>query len=236
MKWAVGVMTAPRTTPSLPTTIQSLQNCGWFPVVFAEPGSDLSGITAPVIQRPEKLGNFHNWLTMARDLLSASDADTFLLCEDDVELAIGSKELVESVLWPAKNCGSVSLFCPSARSYKNVTTPSFLPFNRCRFFCSLAMVFPRHVLQRMVDSRSIKTWKGSWSQRKQHRVPQNEIKAVDTWIALELKSMGLEIWTFIPSLGRHLEGPSSLGHGAIVGPRASLGWVGHNANLQEMFQ
>ncbi len=70
-RWAVGITAAPRKDSALVQCIESVVVNGWMPVVFAEPGTDLAGLpeSVTVVQRSERMGAWHNWLAMCRELL-----------------------------------------------------------------------------------------------------------------------------------------------------------------------
>ncbi|MEZ6057201.1 MAG: hypothetical protein R3C01_10905 [Planctomycetaceae bacterium] len=123
LRWGVGVTTAPRQDPTLRTCVQSLVDAGWQPTVFAEPETDLSALPpqAPVITRPQRLGCWHNWLTMCRDLLEQHPrAEAILTVQDDTLFHRQALEFVDQQLWPAdpERIGFVSLYTPQHYSHQ----------------------------------------------------------------------------------------------------------------------
>lgn len=58
--WAVGINAAPRPEPVLDDCVKSLKECGWEPLVQAEPGTRIPQGVKHVINQ-KRLGNFHNF-------------------------------------------------------------------------------------------------------------------------------------------------------------------------------
>lgn len=119
MKWSVGVTTAPRRESTLNRCAQSLQTAGWNPTVFAEPESAIpDDLTCPVVMRRDRLGVWHNWLTMVRELLDQSpDADYVLTVQDDTVLHPQAKQVVEELGWPHPATGLLMLYTPHHYSH-----------------------------------------------------------------------------------------------------------------------
>lgn len=190
-----------------------------------------------------KMGNFGNWIQAVRDLLDKyPQSDTFLICEDDIEITQGISTFIGSRLWPARNCGAISLYCPAMAHY------SFKPgLNRTNVIYhepamthnnlvgALALLFPRRSLQDLVyNFDAINNWPGSHWQRKNPPTPEWDRKAVDTWIGRTLVKMGYSIWHFYPSFVDHVGETSSLGHGKSR-VRTARKWAGQNPDLERMF-
>ena len=113
----VGITTAPRSRSYLSECVISLASAGFEGVrVFAEPGTDLGGLTssARLIQRPTRLGAWHNWREMCRELLDTSDAEIILTVQDDTLFSTTAGERLQA-LWPAdvSQLGFLSLYSPS---------------------------------------------------------------------------------------------------------------------------
>lgn len=116
MRWAIGITTAPREPSTLVKCIKSTRKNGWEPSVFAEPGTDLTGLECALIMRDVRLGAWHNWREMGLQLLAAQpDADVILTIQDDTRLIERAKEFFESQGWPDNpdRVGFVSLYTPS---------------------------------------------------------------------------------------------------------------------------
>ncbi|MCH8048436.1 MAG: hypothetical protein IID44_32475, partial [Planctomycetes bacterium] len=117
VSWAVGVATAPRAEPTLARTLDSLAAAGWeHPRLFVEPGSEIPPRFAdlPRSDRDEPLGAFANWyLALAELVMRSPRAEAYFMVQDDVVFARGVRPFLERALWPAANCGAVSIYCPS---------------------------------------------------------------------------------------------------------------------------
>ena len=97
-KWTVVVTTAPREEPTLHECIDSLQACGWDPVVFAEPGSEKTDCLT--FENEQRKGVWHNWLASCRWALEQNTA-CVLTVQDDIVLHPQSRELIERIQWPS---------------------------------------------------------------------------------------------------------------------------------------
>lgn len=262
MNLGIGIIRAPRPESTVQKTIDSLRASfpeGTQPIcVFQEPGSGQAPLRCAYIERPEILGlgdsafesspegtfgNFQNWIQTARDLLWRHQTrDTLMICEDDALFAPGILQLLERDLWPAKNCGVVSLYCPNMSQYgrtrglnqAHVVRTGFAPTTRNNLVGSLALVFPRHVLEKVAYHKSIDQWGGSHAQVRSKGAKPWERKAVDTWIGRTLVELKTTIWHYSPSLVLHYspfdsKSNSSLGHDAPRGThsvRQGYEWVG----------
>lgn len=124
MKWVVGVTTAPREGSTLERCLNSLVANGWQPIVFAEPGTDVSPakrLGLRIVQWKDKKGCWGNWLTMCRELLAHHpDADVFLTVQDDTVFHPQARAFAEAngvFPAPAETVGFFSFY--SARHYQN---------------------------------------------------------------------------------------------------------------------
>ncbi len=242
MRISVGILSAPRPEPTLLKCSQAIAESG-FSLIHHATESDSRHFLSPCeFERSPtgSLGNFQNWLQTARDLLTM-DHDAILIAEDDALFCRDVHALLQRDLWPSRDCGCVSLYCPAMSHYSQTS----FGLGRTRVVMreplsssnnlvgALALVFPRHVLQELVHHESIGLWKGSHAQARNPRTPPYERKAVDTWIGRNLVSMGLSIWNYSPSLVQHyVPNPrvpnSSLGHGLANGNRQSRAWAGNS--------
>ncbi|QDT39719.1 class I SAM-dependent methyltransferase [Stratiformator vulcanicus] len=116
MDFRVGVTTAPRRSPTLIKTVESLMSAGFEPIVFAEPGSCAVHLTecdrlgVPIVRRETTRGCYRNWIETADDLLDG-DADAILIVQDDTVVHPQSRTFLEADLWPCERVGYVSLYC-----------------------------------------------------------------------------------------------------------------------------
>ena len=257
MKWASGIIAAPRpSAESLTKCLASVHANGLGDcLVFAEPGTDVSCVPkSQVIHRPSRIaplvgnfepspagafGNFQNWLQCAADLLT-QDADVFLIIEDDTVFSLGSVDFVESLLWPDSRCGAVNFYAANVSVLRQKAVPAFLPWPRSGLMGTLAVVFRRECLQQLVSDPEIFNY-----QRNEIIGGQMSLwdrRAVDTWVGVRLRSLRWLCWTFSRSLVNHhvprgMYDNSSLGHGASVGKRATLRYVGDTpADLRKLFR
>jgi len=117
IKWAVGVITAPRTTGYyLPRTIDTLTTGGWNKiVVFAEPNSPIpDNFTGDVVKRRKIYGDWTNWATGLYELfLSEPDAHYYFMLEDDAILCKNARSYLEYTLPYLGDFASLSLYTPS---------------------------------------------------------------------------------------------------------------------------
>lgn len=117
VKWAVGVITAPRKQGYyLHHTLQTLESGGWkHVVVFAEPDSLIPDFfKGDIVKRRKIYGDWTNWATGLYELfLSEPDADYFFMLEDDALLCKNLRIYLEHSLPQLDDFGSVSLYTPS---------------------------------------------------------------------------------------------------------------------------
>lgn len=270
MNLAIGIIVAPRPVATYKETVESLTGTGVVPILFCEPGVSIKRTEYVVVDRPSVeterclftssypegvFGNFQNWIQAGRDLLEITDdADTFLICEDDALFSFGIMPLLERDLWPSDACGCVSLYSPNMQQYKSGTglfktsvihEPGRFVARSNNLVGSLALLFPRQVLQELVYHDSIAEWKGSHTQARSASTKPWERKAVDTWIGRTLVSMKKEVWHYSPSLVLHYSplpdgvSNSSMGHDAPRGKtstRQCREWAGRgNVDLLSLY-
>lgn len=203
--WAVGLITAPRSSPTLARTLLGLERAGFDRVhIFAEPGVTIPDEFRhlPVTQHHQRLGNFGNFYT-ALTTLSKSDplADCVALFQDDIEPAEDLKAWCERTLWPG-GAGLVSLYTPRVFQDKQVGWRT-LSMGFYRTFGGLAFLFRRDVLVRFLAD--------PFPRRIHERIPHcGDDAVVGAWA----QSTGIGITYHTPSLVRHIGEHSSIaGHG-----------------------
>ncbi len=242
MRISVGILSAPRPEPTLNKCSAAIAESGFSLIHHATESESRHFLSPCEFERSPTgfLGNFQNWLQTARDLLTM-DHDAILIAEDDALFCRDVHALLQRDLWPAADCGCVSLYCPAMSHYSQTS----FGLGRTRVIMreplsssnnlvgALALVFPAAVLRELVYHESIRHWKGSHAQARNPGTPPYERKAVDTWIGRTLVSMGLSIWNYSPSLVQHyVPNPkaanSSLGHGLANGNRQSRSWAGNS--------
>lgn len=250
MKWAVGVMAAPRKDlQGLENCLSAMEGAGWNPMVFAEPGvPNAVADRCETIFRPNvcrlhpdlvpstegKFGNVQNWVQTAADLLEIDeDADAYVTVEDDAVVCRNARHFIERLIWPSDTCGAISLYAANISSCRKPYPQMFL-HRRNGIIGTLLMIWRPQCLREMISSDGVQTiLAGS-------QVPPWQIKGVDTWIGNELNRRKWDLWTVSPSLVQHWHpfgrsAYSSLGHGPAVGKRQAYKFVGMDADLNNIF-
>lgn len=159
--WAVGINAAPRPEPVLNDCVKSIKECGWEPLVQAEPGTRIPQGVKHVINQ-KRLGNFHNFRTLCERLL-ATGADTILTVQDDALFHPDSKTFAESVLWP-ENAAFLSLYTARPYSFgpdRTLLPPGVRRANTDWLWGNLAVIWPRRVLEAFVAQPWVKRWRGT---------------------------------------------------------------------------
>ena len=233
--WFVAVTTAPRKVPTVNTCLESLVVSGFNPYVFAEPGTnglDLDTYGERLIQNKEKKGVWYNWINSARYAIENSDAEIIMTVQDDGLFHPDSKTFAESLLWPAKDVGFLSLYTPKHYSFrpKNRTELKAPGVNRIHtksLWGACALVWPRKVLEEVLQHDIIYSWLGVptrtkeiWTRKKQER--QNDptmVQNSDTAIGKIMNSMKRSMYFVDPSPVNHFATHSTAGHGGNLGRR-----------------
>lgn len=118
-RFAIAVLTAPRTERFVDQTLDQLRNAGFDQhiYVFEEPGTAVAPReNISVLTNPHRLGIWPNWLNVASWMLCETREPFILICEDDILLrsdAALALEYAVSTL-PHHNFGVASLFTPWA--------------------------------------------------------------------------------------------------------------------------
>ena len=221
--WFVAVTTAPRQDPTTQQCLASVTQCGWNPIVFAEPGSvTISGYN--YVHNSERLGAFHNWLQTMQAALK-TEAKYILSVQDDSLFHPESKQLIEQLMWPSDKVGFISLY--TAKHYSQNLSGEMKPLGLNRIITSAlwgacALVFPRDAVQQILDHPLTNNWTGippkGMSDRdkinllKEKKEKPYLIQNVDTLIGQVLNGIGLEMWCVDPSPVQHIAIYSSIGH------------------------
>ena len=165
LTWCSVVTTAPRKDCTLRQCIDSMEIAGFRPIIFAEPNSTpIANLTT--IKNTERKGVWYNWLQSCEYALEKSSADIIMTVQDDSLFHPDSKTFAESLLWPAEDCGFLSLYTPKHYSvvphYK--TKLRDIGVNRVytrSLWGACALIWPRAVLEAVVDHEVTKTWLGA---------------------------------------------------------------------------
>lgn len=228
VKWTVVVTTAPREASTLNQCIDSIRNCGWDPVVFAEPGS--MECNAQTIKNPTRLGLWNNFVASVRWALE-TDAEAILTVQDDSLFHPDSRELIEDVMWPSAQTGFVSLYTPLHYSWTERKRWQFRPVGVNRvstqsLWGACALAWPRDVLEHVIEHPIAKSWLGAkpLSRRssvyEERRKNPTMIANSDAAIGKVLNAMQREMYFVDPSPVLHIARFSTIdNHGSNNGKR-----------------
>jgi hypothetical protein len=257
MKFAVGVLAAPRPIETVGKTVASLIAAGFEqPVCFFEPGHYSTQVENK-ITRPTRIGNllpgltpspdgrfgnFQNCLQSLADLISMQpNADAFIIVEDDALLCRQVAGFLEKSLWPSCDCGMVSLYHPALRSYSE-GEGVYRKVVRDGVVGALAMVFHPSVARMILsNTRMVSEFKGSKYQ--QHGVDPWVRNACDFWVGNSIRQAGYSVWSIQPSLVTHHcpvervdlgNSTFGVGGGRHFGPRQAKGFIGELADAREL--
>jgi glycosyltransferase involved in cell wall biosynthesis len=157
LTWAVAVLTAPRTPPTLAAALDSLHRAGFEGIhLFAEPQAAIPASAGglPLVRHAQRQGPLRNFCFAARALLDAHpDADCYAVFEDDVSAALGLRRWCDGELWPGDH-GVVSLytsrvFCDDCPGWQT------LNLGRYRTFGALAFVFRGSTLREFLADAEV---------------------------------------------------------------------------------
>lgn len=227
-KWFVALTTAPRVECTLRKCTESLFLAGFKPVIFAEPGSTtIEGCTT--IINKERKGVWHNWLQSCKYALENSDADVIMTVQDDALFHPDSKVFVEKILWPDKATGFVSLYTPKHYTLKGKSKKMRpIGVNRIHtrsMWGACALVWPREVLELVVEHGIAKKWLGAATRSKSARIKQKRIDSPhliqnsDTAIGKIMNKMKRKMFFVDPSPVQHFSRYSAINHGGNLGRR-----------------
>jgi hypothetical protein len=246
--WFVAVTTAPRKDCTLVECLQSIVNCGWSPVVFAEPGAT-EQTTFETRWNDTRLGVWHNWLASCRAGV-ASGADYVLTVQDDSLFHPDSREFIESIDWPA-DAAFVSLYTPKHYTVKrdNTLRPCGVRrVNTRSLWGACALVWRRETLASVISHRVAASWLGAGPARKKRELSRTftarraawfavrrnapfRIANSDTAIGKICNAMGLGMWFVDPSPVSHIAKYSTIGHGGNDGRRNAYRIADHSLPL-----
>lgn len=243
--WAVVVTTAPRSNPTIEQSVQSIKTAGWNPVVFAEPDSvHLPNVR--YVANEVRLGAWFNWLQSVKWALKNTIAQYIMTVQDDSLFHPDSRSFVESVMWPSHRMGFLSLYTASHYSADLSGNPKPYGLNKLNttaLWGACALVFPRPVLQTMLEHPVLQNWKGiapkdmdqaaraNWERRREE-APQ-AINNVDSAIGKILNSLHLDMYVIDPSPVTHIATHSAISHGGNTGKRNCGRCADHSIPLSQ---
>ena len=243
--WAVLVTAAPRKECTLSKCISSIRKAGWEPEVFAEPDTTV----VPNVKyhyNSVRLGAWHNWLSSVRWALTKTQCRYILTVQDDSLFHPDSRSFVESVMWPSNSTGFVSLY--TAKHYSEngnggMRKVGVNKLNTTSLWGACALVFPRDVLQQLVNHTVALNWLGvapsKLSDRKKKETLEHRrknphlIQNLDTAIGKILNGLHLDMYTIDPSPVQHISKHSAIGHGSNSGKRNCGRCASHTIPLHD---
>jgi glycosyltransferase involved in cell wall biosynthesis len=158
LTWAVAVVTAPRTPPTLAATLDSLHRAGFEGLrLFAEPEAVVPASFShlPLVRHRQRLGPVRNLCFAARALLDAHpDVECYAIFQDDISAAVGLRRWCDREFWPGGH-GVVSLytsrvFCDDRPGWQT------LNLGRYRTFGALAFVFRGPTLREFLTDAEVR--------------------------------------------------------------------------------
>lgn len=235
--WFVAVTTAPRRNCTLIECADSIRLAGWEPTIFAEPGSTKTQFNT--IENESRKGVWHNWLNAARYALESTSANTIMTVQDDSLFHPDSKAFAESILWPAKGVGYVSLYTPSHYSARYGNAPGVIRVRTSSMWGACALIFSRKSLTSIVNHSVAKSWLGVAPRTnkavvmKRRQDNPHTIANSDTAIGAIVNSLGLSTYYVSPSPVRHIAEHSTIAHGGNKGRRNCQPCADHSLPLAE---
>jgi len=227
--WFTAVATAPRTDCTLQRSIDSMVVAGFNPVIFAEPDSTKVS-SCQTIHNKKRKGVWYNWIQSCEYALQHSTANVIMTVQDDSLFHPDSKTFAEKILWPAEDCGFVSLYTPKHYSI----VPHFKTklrdagVNRVwtkSLWGACALIWPREILEAVMEHEITKTWRGaptkcrSQSVMDKRRADPTMVQNSDTALGKIMNRMKRSMYFVDPSPVEHISQYSVVGHGDNKGRR-----------------
>lgn len=215
--WAIGMTTAPRKSPTLRQTLDSLAASGFDkPHVFAD-GGDVCWVpdSKRTTRRTSKWGAWKNFLHGLTEL-RGTPADAYLMLQDDVTFTPKTREYLEAYLWPEESplC-AVSLYTGAKYTAQSPGWTRHIVSPRSPWLWgALAFAFTPQLVDAMLDSITFLRWSSP------HRV--------DVAIGLACEEVDAAIWHPTPSLCQHIGETSSIWgqHNRAAGLRKAAQFAG----------
>lgn len=226
-QWAVGVTTAPRGTPTLGRTLDSLVAAGWEnPRLFAEPGTAIPNAYSHLqtTWRESRLGAWSNWFLALAELYQRhATPSAFLLLQDDVVFCKGLRRYLNDRLWPHPKCCFVSLYCASAMPVRRRGFEAIKESDSLLGAVAL-VISPAAVRDILADYRLLS---------KHHDQQETGIDdAIDRW---RKRHTNHPIFIHSPSLAHHIGETSTLYSAATASRKRSTGeFVGEEVNILDL--
>ena len=150
--------------------------------------------------------------------------------QDDSLFHPDCKTFSEKILWPQEDCGFVSLYTPKHYSFvpKFKTKKRDVGINRVwtkSLWGACALIWPREVLQAVMEHKVTKTWLGaptksrSKSVMDKRRADPTLVQNSDTALGKIMNQMKRSMFFVDPSAVEHISQWSVVGHGDNKGRR-----------------
>jgi hypothetical protein len=243
--WSVVMTTSPRQGPTIEQSVESIKAAGWNPIVFAEPDS-IHLPDTKYVANTVRLGAWFNWLQSVKWALRNTIAKYIMTVQDDSLFHPDSRSFVESVMWPSHNVGFISLYTAAHYSTDFSGNPKPYGINKITtsaLWGACALVFPRHVLQVMLEHPVLQDWKGIAPKNmdndaranfnKRREEAPHTIQNIDSAIGTILTSLHLEMYMIDPSPVKHIATHSAIGHGGNTGKRNCGRCADHTVSLSQ---
>ena len=229
--WAVAVTTAPRRQETLEGCLRSIRSAGWDGKthVFAEPG------VAPIEGHHwhganEKNGPWRNFARMIHFLADHTNADAYLICQDDAHFFRGPvREYLEKyVLWITDRPHLTSLYTSSLylKDRRGKIRDAGWHYlgrgGRFGWWGAVAFVLSRASLE---DFAASDVFTG-WMQRRQSWLTRDPatIAQVDTALGFWAPPRG-GLWSCLPSLVQHVGHTSTIYKSNRASGRRAADWM-----------
>ena len=205
-EWAVAVTTAPRKQTTLDRCLTSLAAAGWTsPRIVVDGDVAISDAWEhlPVTRRTPRIGAWPSYyLTLIELMMRQPQADCYMIVQDDVVLFEhpGLRDYLESILWPDRRPGVVSLFCSRAYAEQN---RGWHRLERNLVWGGQALLFSRETAIHLVADPQIVRHRFSGDQG---------LANIDGLIGAWAWETDTPVFVSSPSLSQHIGHVSSLWH------------------------
>ncbi len=224
MDIVIGMTTAPRSTPYIQETLESLAATGQdAPVyLFAEPDSVIPShpLLRQTIQNRDRLGCFYNWFAAASWMIGHTTAPYILLMQDDVIFRPDAFQELErnATLYQRQNVGFLSMYTNLAMLPLNPDggedSWGVANFNKTRgYWGALACCWPREKLRAALQTTALQ----HPEQAHAPATPAVRLRKVDVLIGRACLELQLRIYTPRASLADHIGEESTIGRDKIPG-------------------
>lgn len=209
MEWSVGITTCKRKASTINDLILQVLDNGWNRItVYADAGSDAEPCdNARVVYRDVVYGCWTNWICGLMEMYCVDrKADVYAMFEDDIEMCLGLRPYLESVIPSLEYLGALSLYTPphQAKKAKGLFCIHDESYRGGFMWGTQAVIFTNTSLASFLSSKSsiehLRTETG------------RENKNRDSAIGLWAKQSGHRVYYHTPSLVQHIGKESAINH------------------------